>query len=243
METREKRYSKKNIRKRKIKKGIRELPKKLLKNIIYLSVGIGYIAYFIIYNFNSFIANCFMTLPRIGKVITVYSLIISSILGTVNIVEGKEIQYINVEHIIKETSTITNEVTEELEAVNICPFDEVSCMIYNSATEKDFTEEQVLMAIAISRWETGNYTSDAFYNKNNVGGNFCQGTLLTFNTLEDGINYFLNNLKNNYFDLGLDTLEKIQPKYCPIGADNDPNNLNQYWLSGVTNLYVQLIGK
>ena len=243
METREKRYSKKNIYKRKIRKGIKELPKKILKNIIYLSVGIGYIIYFIIYNFNNFVAKCFMTLPRLGKIIIVYSLIISSVLGTMNIVKGEEIQYINVEHIIKETTTVNNNTVEELEVVNNCSLDEISCKIYNSAKEKEFTEEQALIAIAISKWETGSYTSNAFITMNNVGGNFCQGKLLTFNTLEDGINYFLNNLKNNYFDLGLNTLEKIQPKYCPIGAENDPNNLNQYWLDGVTNMYLQLTGK
>ena len=55
--------------------------------------------------------------------------------------------------------------------------------------------------------------------------------------------FILNNLKYNYFDIGLDTLEKIQPKYCPIGAANDPTGLNKYWLSGTQKKYNELIGK
>lgn len=75
------------------------------------------------------------------------------------------------------------------------------------------------MSIAISKWETGNYTSVAFRSKNNVGGMMCSSGLITYGSLEEGIIAFLNNLKYNYFDIGLDTLEKIQPKYCPIGAE------------------------
>jgi len=243
METRTARYSKKNRFKRKIKNTIKELPKKLFKNIIYLSVGIGYIAYIIIYKFNNFVANCFMTLPRLCKIITIYSLIISSFLGTINIVQGKEIHYISVEKIIKETIPLSENIDNSNEITNSCLLDEISCMIYDFAKEKEFTEEQALIAIAISQWETGKYTSDAYLYKNNVGGNFYQGSLLTFNSRESGINYFLDNLKKGYYDIGLDTLEEIQPKYCPIGADNDSNNLNQYWLDGVTNIYLQLIRK
>ena len=67
--------------------------------------------------------------------------------------------------------------------------------------------------------------------------------LQSFNSLEEGIEKHLNNLEKNYYNLGLDTLEEIQPKYCPIGVDNDPNNLNQYWLDGVLNIYNKIKGK
>jgi len=30
-------------------------------------------------------------------------------------------------------------------------------------------------------------------------------------------------------------------KYCPIGADNDPNNLNQHWVKNVTYYYNQIV--
>lgn len=35
-------------------------------------------------------------------------------------------------------------------------------------------------------------------------------------------------------------IEQIQKKYCPIGADNDPLNLNSNWLSGVKYFYESL---
>jgi hypothetical protein len=63
----------------------------------------------------------------------------------------------------------------------------------------------------------------------------------TFETLDAGIEYFVANLKNLYFDMGLDTLEKIQPKYCPVGASNDPNNLNVYWLNNTKAYYDELV--
>ena len=68
---------------------------------------------------------------------------------------------------------------------------------------------------------------------------YCKG-FIKYNSLDEGIEAFVSNLKRNYFDIGLDTLEKIQPKYCPVGAENDPNNLNQHWLGGVTQIYNSL---
>ena len=58
--------------------------------------------------------------------------------------------------------------------------------------------------------------------------------------LDKGIDFFVSNLKNNYIDMGLDTIELIQPKYCPIGAANDPKGLNKYWVGGVTKYYNEL---
>ena len=86
-------------------------------------------------------------------------------------------------------------------------------------------------------------TSVAFNDNNNVGGNFRNGSLMNFSSLDEGIEFFVNNLKTKYIDLGLDVIEEISAKYAPIGADNDPNNLNQYWVSGVTKYYKELGGK
>ena len=71
----------------------------------------------------------------------------------------------------------------------------------------------------------------------------CTSGLIHYNSLDEGIEKFLINLKNNYFDIGLDTIEKIQKKYCPVDAANDPAGLNQYWLGGVTNLYNEIRGE
>ena len=66
---------------------------------------------------------------------------------------------------------------------------------------------------------------------------------MAFSSLDEGIEFFVNNLKTKYIDLGLDVIEEISAKYAPIGAENDPNNLNQYWVSGVTKYYKELGGK
>ena len=120
------------------------------------------------------------------------------------------------------------EKVEEL--ANKCTLDEVSCKIKEIA---DSYEVDWRVAVAISKHETGIYTSEAFNKLNNVGGNFRNGHLMNFSNLDEGIEFFVNNLKTKYIDLGLDTIEEISVKYAPIGAENDPNNLNQYWVSGV----------
>lgn len=253
METRIKRYSKKNRIKRRIKKEIKNLLKKICKNLVYIIVGLTYTIYKVIYSFNNLIAKLFMKLPRIAKVITIYSIITFACFGLSSLITKDEIKIVSASTTINET--IKEEIEEiepveeiiELPELKICPYDEISCKIYDAGLEKKLNDDEILMAIAISKWETGNYTSYAFKSLNNVGGmmywNGYKSVLQSFNSLEEGIEKYLNNLDKNYYNLGLDTLEKIQPKYCPIGADNDPNNLNQYWLDGVLNIYNQMRGK
>jgi hypothetical protein len=93
---------------------------------------------------------------------------------------------------------------------------------------------------AISMHETGNGTSNAVRNKNNVGGMMGEQGLQSFKSLEDGILAMASNLKRNYFDKGLNTISEIQKKYAPIGAENDPTDLNQYWASAVSKYYKQM---
>ncbi len=249
METRVKRYSRKNIMKRKIKKmGFWKIVRKLLKislrNTTFLITGFVYASYILIRGFNNIIAKLFMMMPRIQKVALIYLLVINfgmSVYDTFHIDRPKQIKESIFEKIaITNTPEIPQNLAIEEEKKEECIFDEVSCKIHSKAKKIGMSEEQTLISIAISRWETGNYTSKAFREKNNVGGMMCTSGLIHYNSLDEGIEKFLNNLKNNYFDIGLDTIEKIQKKYCPVGADNDPTGLNQYWLGGVTNLYNQL---
>ena len=133
-----------------------------------------------------------------------------------------------------------NEPSETKKAVlveeYVCTMDEVSCLIKKNADEYGIDYK---LAIAISKHETGNYTSYAFKSLNNVGGMmYWDGnkmSLKSYNSLENGIIAFISNLKNNYIDLGLDTIEKIQVKYAPIGIND--NGTNQYWVNGVYNYY------
>ena len=144
----------------------------------------------------------------------------------------------------EEEKSLKSQKNAELESLekieelsNECNLDEVSCKIKKVA--QDYGVDWRL-AVAISMHETGNYTSKAFNELNNVGGNFRNGSLMVFEDLDKGIDFFVSNLKNNYIDMGLDTIELIQPKYCPIGAANDPKGLNKYWVGGVTKYYNEL---
>lgn len=251
METRVKRYSRKNRIKRKIKKMgfwkiIRKILKILLKNMILLIIGFAYESYILIKGFNNIIAKLFMMMPRIQKVALIYLLVINfgmSVYDTFYIYKPKNIKESVLKKVaITNTPEIPQNLTVEEEKKEECIFDEVSCKIHSIAKKIGMNEEQTLISIAISRWETGNYTSKAFKEKNNVGGMMCTSGLIHYNSLDEGIEKFLINLKNNYFDIGLDTIEKIQKKYCPVGAANDPTGLNQYWLGGVTNLYNEMKG-
>lgn len=157
--------------------------------------------------------------------------------------ENKEIIQIDQEE-EKSLKTQKNAELESLEKIeelsNDCNLDEVSCKIKEVA--QDYGVDWRL-AVAISMHETGKYTSVAFNDNNNVGGNFRNGSLMVFEDLDKGIDFFISNLKTKYIDLGLDTIEEISVKYAPIGAENDPNNLNQYWVSGVYKYYKELGGK
>lgn len=94
---------------------------------------------------------------------------------------------------------------------------------------------------AVSMHETGNGTSSAARNRNNVGGMMGRNGLMSFGTIDMGIEAMARNLKNLYIDKGLVTPEDIQRKYAPVGAANDPTNLNSYWSSGVLGSYKGLL--
>ena len=82
--------------------------------------------------------------------------------------------------------------------------------------------------LAIARLETGHFTSNAYLYKNNPGGMSVKEIPITYATIEDGVEAFVSNLAENYFDIGLTTPETIAQKYCPVNAS--------HWSSMVTQL-------
>lgn len=216
--------------------------------LVYLIVLTIKFAYRLVFKFDSIVAKIFMKLPRPTKAIIIYVLILTFVLDFTGIIQDKKIfsikkvDNVKLAYVEPKQEERQEETIKEVKQELTCNYDEISCKIYNKAKEIGMNEEQTLISIAISRWETGNYTSKAFKEKNNVGGMMCSSELINYSSLDEGIEKFLINLKNNYFDIGLDTIEKIQKKYCPIGAKNDPNGLNKHWLGGVTNLYNELKG-
>ena len=94
------------------------------------------------------------------------------------------------------------EITKEYE----CTLDEVSCKIKKVA--QDYGVDWRL-AIAISMHETGKYTSVAFNDNNNVGGNFRNGSLMVFEDLDKGIDFFISNSQDDFCSIEK-SLERIE---------------------------------
>lgn len=75
------------------------------------------------------------------------------------------------------------------------------------------------IVLAIARLETGWFTSDAYLYRNNPGGLSRNEIPLSFSSKDVGVDRFVKNLKENYFDEGLDTPYEIGQKYCPVNPD------------------------
>lgn len=99
----------------------------------------------------------------------------------------------------------------------------------------DIAEEEkvpplLMMAIIVneSGWGTG---ANAMKQNNplSVMGNKSIGES-TYDTIEEGLHAGAKNLYEGYIKKGLDTPKKIGPKYAPVGAANDPDNLNANWV-------------
>lgn len=89
------------------------------------------------------------------------------------------------------------------------------------------------LAVAISLEETGcNWNCSGLVRScNNVGGmkgTGC-GSYGYFNTLDDGIRAFIDNIKRNYVDYGLTTAETMNSKYAenPAWSTNVNNYINR----------------
>jgi hypothetical protein len=95
------------------------------------------------------------------------------------------------------------------------------------------------LVTAIMIHETDNGRSKAIKTKNNVGGimHVDGGGLQSFDSVDVSIAELTRLLKRYYIDQGLTDIPSIGAKYCPVGAENDPENLNQYWIPKITKLY------
>lgn len=229
----------------------------LFKAIVLLIKNILFIAYLLIYNFNDFMAKIYMKLPRILKVGIIYTLLLMAMVNLITI-DKTEAKNGNIEFISMAKTQLENndvnelaiaiendEIEEQNEVIeeNACTLTGIECKIYNKAKEYNMTDGQAYLIIAISKHETGKWTSSAFKNKNNFGGLMGSNGLKSYDTQADGLDAFVKLLKNRYFDKGLNTIEKIQPVYCPIGAKNDPNGLNKYWKINVQKYYSEYSNK
>ncbi|RAZ73496.1 peptidoglycan DD-metalloendopeptidase family protein [Planococcus halotolerans] len=101
--------------------------------------------------------------------------------------------------------------------------------------------DPVLMA-AIALHETARGTSSAVVDKNNPGGLMGADGLMVFDSLEAGIASMGLTLHNRIIQDGLVTIADLGSVYAPIGAGNDPTNLNAHWVPNVTKVVSSLGG-
>lgn len=234
------------MRKKRIK---RRVKKGVWANLGYLIVGLIYLAYWIIRSFDNLFVKVFNLLPRWSRACIIWALVISNIVHNFDV--GFAIKQIEVSakqivanELAKNTTTsdFDNRIdTKDNSKGNCTREHETACKIEKKGKELGLSEEQIKISIAISKWETGSWNSKIYKNYNNVGGMYCKG-FIKYQSLDEGVNAFVLNLKRNYFDIGLNTIEKIGAKYCPVGAKNDPTGINKNWVPGVTNFYNQMKG-
>lgn len=107
-----------------------------------------------------------------------------------------------------------------------------------NAGKKYDIDPSLLTAIAIH--ETGNGSSRAANDKNNVAGMMGKDGLRSYASVEDSIFDMARNLRKNYLNQGKDTIAAIGAKYAPVGAANDPTGLNNHWTNGVSKQFSNL---
>lgn len=184
--------------------------------------------------------NALITVSMCGLLILLLMLV-----GVIfKIVEIKEVvedtKPIIVDTFIEENENVAKNTLKIDYTSDLDPFQNDIYLLIGAKYEIDGV---LLKAIAIH--ETGNFTSNAYLTYNNPCGymywdsNLKQMVFKNFETVNEGINACASNLKNNYYDYGLTTPEKIQPKYAPVGIND--NGTNKYWVNGVNRAYNSII--
>jgi hypothetical protein len=104
--------------------------------------------------------------------------------------------------------------------------------VYEYCEETYGVDSNLIRSIEIH--ESGHYTSDLFLNKNNTWGAYRNGEWLEFESREESTKELARVLKEYYFDQGINTIELISNKYCPIDSD--------IWADSVSSIYKSLEG-
>lgn len=71
---------------------------------------------------------------------------------------------------------------------------------------------------------------------------FGWGPHIDFRNWRQGIFRVAEGLQSGYLSQGLRTIPEIASRWAPIGAGNDPTNLNSNWVNNVSDFYRQLGG-
>lgn len=109
------------------------------------------------------------------------------------------------------------------------------------SAKKHKIDPKIFMAIVAH--ETGYGKSPMVKENNNPAGLMGSGEPFEFDSIDEGIDAAAKNLYDLYFSKGLTTVEKIQPKYAPIGADNDPEDSNSNWKTSIKGIMKTIDGE
>jgi murein DD-endopeptidase MepM/ murein hydrolase activator NlpD len=93
--------------------------------------------------------------------------------------------------------------------------------------------------VAIARHESVLGTEGSGAGINNA---FGWGPAIPFGSWEQNIATVARGLATNYLGRGRTTLADIQPVWAPVGATNDPGDLNSAWVEAVGRFYAGLGG-
>lgn len=126
--------------------------------------------------------------------------------------------------VIQATTIEPRDMVEEVEREEVEFDNKYDSLIYHAARD---TSVDPYLAIAISRLETGHYTSRAFVEGYNFGGITVSSGIKQFDSLHEGLYRFITLLEW-YYSKGMDSPEKIQPVYCPP---------NETWDEVVSQIY------
>jgi hypothetical protein len=77
------------------------------------------------------------------------------------------------------------------------------------------------------------------FDENNVFGWFSGEH---YASIAENVEAVATGLRANYLDQGLHSVATIGARYAPVGASNDPTNLNSNWVVGVSRFYGELGG-
>lgn len=210
--------------------------KETVKSIYYLVVSLIYLILKSYVEFEKAFLKVWRLLPNWFKRLAIWLMIIN--IFALNKKPAEVIEKLITNTETKEVYVLQETYIEK----EVCSYGLYECAVYEEAIKQGLTEDQSKIAVAITKHETGSYTSSLFKNSNNIGGlyNSSAKKFYSYKTVNDGISAYVRNLKAGYFDKGLDTIEKIQKKYAPVNAANDPTGLNYNWVSGVTYFYNEL---
>lgn len=101
-----------------------------------------------------------------------------------------------------------------------------------------------LFLVAISRHETGHWTSNAFINRGNAMGISNPAGVVTASSHDESIRIAARSLgRPNGLYAQAVTLADVGAIYAPVGAANDPGKRNSYWPGLVARYWAELDAK